>query len=65
MAVVYEDECVGCPQEMGCFGSACPNKNAAHYYCDECRDEVEMLYEYDNGRELCEKCLLKQFKVVE
>ena len=59
----YEDECVGCPPEMGCLGSACRYSNVPHYYCDECGDE-DKLYYY-NDRELCENCLLDKFPVVE
>lgn len=58
-----ENECVGCPPEMGCLGDSCPNRNVPHYYCDNCGNE-EKLYHYDND-ELCEECLLKNFEVVE
>ena len=37
----YEDECVGCPPEMGCLGSICPNRNVPHYFCDYCGEEVD------------------------
>lgn len=59
----YENECVGCPREIGCLGGSCPNRNVVHYYCDHCGCE-DKLYHYDNG-EICEECLLKQFEVVE
>ena len=62
--ITYEDECVGCPTEMGCMGSACPNRNVPHFYCDKCKDDVEKLYNYD-GDEICEECLLKEFEVIE
>ena len=58
-----ENECVGCPPEMGCMGSACPYQNVTRYYCDRCGEE-DTLYEYYN-EELCQECLLKEFKVVE
>ena len=58
-----EDECIGCPPEMGCLGDGCPNRNATRYYCDNCGSE-EKLYHYDN-EELCEECLLEKFEVVE
>lgn len=57
------DECVGCPPEIGCFGSSCPYKNVVRFYCDRCGEE-EKLYHYDS-EELCEDCLLKEFDVVE
>ena len=51
--ITYEDECVGCPTEMGCLGSACQNRNVKHLYCDKCDDDVEKLYKYV-GQEICE-----------
>lgn len=62
--ITYEDECVGCPTEMGCMRSACPNRNVKHLYCDKCGDDVEKLYKHD-GQEICEECLLKEFEVIE
>ena len=62
--ITYEDECVGCPTELGCIGSACPYRNVPHLYCDKCKYDVEKLYKYD-GQELCEECLLKEFEVIE
>lgn len=63
MSIVFEDECVGCPPEMGCLGSVCPNKNVAHYYCDKCDEEVppDELYEVD-GEDLCAECLKAKFR---
>ena len=56
----YEDECVGCPPEMGCLGSGCPNRNVPHYYCDKCGEEYspEELYDYD-GEIMCKECLIE------
>ena len=56
--IEYEDECVGCPPEMGCLGDSCPNRNVPHIYCDKCGEEYEELYRYD-GKELCENCFEK------
>lgn len=64
MAIEFTDECVGCPAEMGCLGSACPNRHVAHFYCDKCKREVDILREY-NGDKFCEECILKEFKEVE
>lgn len=58
-----ENECVGCPPEMGCTGSACPYQNVERFYCDECKEETT-LFEYD-GRELCIDCIKKLLPVVE
>ena len=35
-----ENECVGCPPNMGCLGAGCPNRNVLHIECDECGEEV-------------------------
>lgn len=61
--IEYEDECVGCPTEMGCMGISCPNRNVPHYYCDGCGDEVDILYEI-NGKEYCASCALSHLDVV-
>lgn len=55
------NECVCC--DLPCLGSSCPNRNVVNYYCDFCGEEGK-LYDYD-GFEICEECLLKQFKVIE
>ena len=56
--IKIENDCVGCPPEMGCLGSSCPMRNSVHFYCDVCKDEVEELYYLDNYL-LCEECYLK------
>ena len=61
--IKYEDECVGCPKEMGCLGNACPNRNVPHLYCDECEYEYDELYTCD-GKELCEDCLKERFEKI-
>lgn len=61
---IIENECVGCPPELGCMGSVCRYKNVPHYYCDWCKEEDIKLYDY-NGWEICEECLLKEFDVIE
>lgn len=58
----YENECVGCPPEMGCLGSSCPNRNVLHLICNKCGDETQ-LYEYD-GEELCIDCIEEKLKKV-
>ena len=62
--IKYENECVGCPTELGCMGNACPNRNVRHLYCDKCGDDVEKLYKY-NGQALCAECLLDKFNIIE
>lgn len=58
-----EDECVGCPPEMGCLGSSCPYKNVPRFYCDKCGFE-EDLYWYDN-EQLCIDCIKVKLEKVE
>ena len=58
-----EDDCVCCAEALGCLGDSCPRRNAAHYYCDRCGEETT-LYDY-HGEELCEECLLSEFKIIE
>lgn len=64
MSITFENECVGCPPEMGCMGDSCPNRKVAHYFCDKCDTEVDSpgdLYEVD-GVDLCEDCLKDKFR---
>lgn len=58
-----ENECVGCPTEMGCLGDSCKYKNVVRFYCDRCGCEEQLYYFEDE--ELCKDCLLKEFEVVE
>lgn len=58
-----ENECVGCPTEKGCLGSACPYVDVPHFYCDGCGEE-DVLYEYDYG-EYCIDCIKEKLTVVE
>ena len=53
--IKYEDECVGCPPERGCLGSACPNRNVPRYYCDRCGEEVDAYFDID-GEMICDDC---------
>lgn len=56
--LIYEDECVCCPPEMGCRGQGCPNLEVPHYYCDGCGEEFEDYYEYE-GEYFCESCYIE------
>lgn len=58
----FENECIGCPPEIGCLGSSCPNRNVPHYYCDKCGTE-DVLYEYEDG-EYCIECIEEMLPVV-
>ena len=60
--IKLENDCVGCPPEMGCLGDGCPNRNVPYYYCDEC-GESEILYHFD-GEQLCIDCIKKRLEEV-
>lgn len=63
--VTYENECCGCAVPgYPCIGSSCPNRHVKHYYCDNCKDDVEKLYRFE-GDELCLDCIEKRLEVVE
>lgn len=61
--IKYENECVGCPPEMGCLGVTCPNRNVPRFYCDKCKCEAEELWTLE-GYEVCEDCLKTLFPKV-
>ena len=58
LVIKYEDDCVGCPPEIGCMGNSCPNRNIPHTYCDRCGDEAK-LYQFDD-EQICENCLAEE-----
>ena len=56
MALVYENECVGCAvPAYPCRGEYCPLRHVPHYYCNDCGNETK-LYEFE-GEQLCIKCV--------
>lgn len=56
---IIQNDCCDC--DLPCVD--CGRKHAKHYTCDNCGAE-ETLYEY-KGEQLCEECLLSNFKIVE
>ena len=55
--IEYKDECVGCPDGMGCLGDACLYSKMPLTYCDECGQE-DALYTFPNTDEqLCQNCM--------
>lgn len=60
--IIFEDECVDCPKEMGCIGNSCIYKNVPHFYCDECKDETD-IYDYE-GRQLCISCIENRLRKI-
>lgn len=51
-----EDNCVGCPTEMGCLGSSCPYQNVESIVCDTCGNYAE--YNID-GEDYCIDCVME------
>lgn len=60
--IKIENDCVDCG--FPCQFNACPYYRVKHYYCDECGNEEDTLYQCDD-RQLCENCLIQEFPVVE
>lgn len=52
----FENECVGCPPNMGCMGAGCPNRHVPYLICDKCGQDAEELYNTENGQ-LCSDCV--------
>lgn len=48
-----ENDCVGCPSDLGCIGDSCPYRNVERFYCDECSSDAS--YRID-GLDLCDEC---------
>lgn len=63
--ISYENECCNCSVDgFPCIGDSCKNIDVKHYYCDDCKDEFDIIYDFD-GRELCIDCIEKTLKRVE
>lgn len=61
--IVYESDCVGCPQ--GCINCGRSEKKPrAEMICDECGYEDEVLYKVD-GQEVCIDCVKKLYAITE
>ena len=64
MGLVYENECCDCAvPAYPCLGDRCPLKRMPRLYCDECKEEVEVLYKTEKGL-LCADCVLEMFEKV-
>lgn len=64
MAYRIENQCVGCPPNMGCLGSACPNRNVKIRYCDKCgADNTDIYYDTEENEDICWDCLMERYKI--
>lgn len=61
--IVIQNECVGCPDDMGCIYQACPYYKVVRLLCDKCESEADLYY-YD-GEQLCADCILALLERVE
>ena len=57
-----ENHCCDCATDgYPCLGSLCSRRNVEVHYCDQCKEEIEEIYDVD-GKELCEECLKEMFR---
>lgn len=59
--VKFENDCCDCGMPCTC---TCNLKKVPHFYCDGCNEEVDDLYEYEDGQ-YCVDCLLQLVPKVE
>lgn len=57
----YESDCQDCG--LPCKYESCPYYRVEYFVCDFCKEEQDVLYNY-NGYEICADCLLKEFDKV-
>ena len=68
---ITRNECRDCAvPAYPCLGNNCPLRNQKIYICDECKDEVDTIYEFKSieqfeTEELCVDCFKKRQKIVE
>lgn len=58
--IKIENHCVGC--DIPCVD--CGRKAVEVYYCDKCGDELDEVYEDEDGKHYCEEHLLAKYKKV-
>lgn len=66
MGIVIRNECCDCATSAyPCLGDNCSLRHCRILFCDKCKDEVQKLYIGLSGRELCDRCALKELEVIE
>lgn len=60
--IITENECVDCG--LPCIYESCPYWAVTRLYCDECYNEEETLYWWDN-QQLCLGCIEARLERVE
>ena len=60
--IKIENDCCGCAVPgYPCLGDACPRRNTKVYYCDECGEEIDEAYGYEDEH-FCKHCWLAKFR---
>lgn len=60
--IITENECVDCG--LPCIYESCPYWAVTRFYCDECGEEMDVLYYFD-WQELCLDCIEARLERVE
>lgn len=60
--IVAESDCCDCG--LPCIGTSCKYFKIVRFICDDCKDEVNELYHFDN-EELCVDCIVNRLERVE
>ena len=60
--IITENECVDCG--LPCIYESCPYWAVTRFYCDECNNEVNKLYWWDD-QQLCLDCIEERLERVE
>lgn len=58
--IKIENHCCGC--DIPCID--CGRKAVEVYYCDKCDEELDEVYEDEDGKHYCEEHLLAKYKKV-
>ena len=54
--ITYENQCVGCPPDR-CAPEVCKRRHVPVLICDDCGDEVNMLWYGNDGGQYCKYCI--------
>ena len=58
-----ENQCVGCPPEIGCLGRICPKREVEVLVCDKCGSEYHVEEGVgENGEDLCFSCARSEYQ---
>ena len=62
---ITRNECCDCAvPAYPCLGKHCPLRNKKVHICDDCKDEVDELYEF-GIEEICSNCIEKRLQGIE